>query len=90
MSTQASAPRTPREIALEHTVMALCDVLLTLPLPPDVHGTLSGLRGRMNADTPLPYLAAMARQLSATAQQCAERPHDPPDQFGADPDDDGD
>ena len=60
---------TPRERALEHTVMALCDVLLLAPsVEGDVRQLLASLRGRMNADTEPGMLAAHARQLSVAAQ----------------------
>lgn len=60
---------TPRERALEHTVMALCDVLLLAPsVEGDVRQLLASLRRRMNADTEPGLLAAHARQLSVAAQ----------------------
>ena len=73
---------TPRERALEHTVMALCDVLIGMPgMSLEVNELLKGLRGRMNADTEPGFLADMACQLSATAQLMADRNVDLPDEF---------
>jgi len=73
---------TPRERALEHTVMALYDVVIGMPgIGSEVHELLKGLRGRMNADTEPAFLASMARQLSATAQLMADRNVDLPDEF---------